>query len=402
MEPKTEPMSEEELFASQDTETYARQGVTAKNEREGFETFNNEPILFENVQAPAAAAHHADSVSLVNRMLQLDMPAAPTHVPTVIPIELGRRRIQCMYPEAKDKIEDYADDSDNYDEDYDDTAKKKRKVKVSSTSSAKGRVYFSKSKKNTLRISDAHGHNEARAILYNLSWHKMDDAKVSVVSQDTVLACQAYILFYNKCTPLPLPLPLPAPAPAPISPCPCYEKDQEGEQKYVTRPEIMALPVSMSCFTVTSAAASGGGGMRTENSISDTDLRKSFSIAVDEYQTSAADDGHFTDSHCSIGVLVSKAFEYRGRLSKLYTGHVRRVWLSDEDQLPHLLQVRFEDEQESDLSGEELLNAKLLYDNDLGFKTGIAAAELDIFWGGEFIKGGNPFQLFLEGPSLEA
>ncbi|KAJ1394847.1 hypothetical protein B484DRAFT_439089, partial [Ochromonadaceae sp. CCMP2298] len=196
-------------------------------------------------------------------------------------------------------------------------------------------------------------------------WHKMDDAKVSVVSQDTVLACHAYILFYNKCTPLllplpqPLPLPAPAPAPAPISPCPCYEKDQEGEQKPVTRPEIMALPVSMSCFTVTSAAASGGGGKRTENSISDTDLRKSFSIAVDEYQTSAADDGHFTDSHCSIGVLVSKAFEYRGLLSKLYTGHVRRVWLSDEYQLPYLFQVRFEDEQESDLSGEELLNAKL-------------------------------------------
>jgi hypothetical protein len=40
------------------------------------------------------------------------------------------------------------------DEDYDDTAKKKRKVRASSTSSSKGRVYFSKSKKNTLRISE--------------------------------------------------------------------------------------------------------------------------------------------------------------------------------------------------------------------------------------------------------
>ncbi|KAJ1435031.1 hypothetical protein B484DRAFT_473163 [Ochromonadaceae sp. CCMP2298] len=129
-----DPKSDDEQFASQDTETYVMQGVTTvKNEQNGYESYNAAPILFEIMPAPAAASDA---------------------VPAMIPIELGRRRIQCMYPESKEKMEDYAEDSDNYDEDYDDTAKKKRKVKVSSTSSAKSRVYFSKSKKNTLRISE--------------------------------------------------------------------------------------------------------------------------------------------------------------------------------------------------------------------------------------------------------
>ncbi|KAJ1440633.1 hypothetical protein B484DRAFT_415433, partial [Ochromonadaceae sp. CCMP2298] len=59
----------------------------------------------------------------------------------------------------------------------------------------------------------------------------MNDSRVSVVSLATVLACQAYILFYNKCTPptpastpsiattpAPLSASAPAPTPTPIAP----------------------------------------------------------------------------------------------------------------------------------------------------------------------------------------
>ncbi|KAJ1421302.1 hypothetical protein B484DRAFT_399515 [Ochromonadaceae sp. CCMP2298] len=77
------------------------------------------------------AADQSDAAALAYRMALLDMPNAPTH--TV--------------------IDEDADDSDNYDDDYDPMEKRKRKVKVSSvSSSSRGRVYFSKSKKNTIRV----------------------------------------------------------------------------------------------------------------------------------------------------------------------------------------------------------------------------------------------------------
>jgi hypothetical protein len=46
----------------------------------------------------------------------------------------------------------------------------------------------------------------------------MNDSSVSVVSLKTVLACQAYILFYSKyCPPAPVPVPVPAQAPTPTA-----------------------------------------------------------------------------------------------------------------------------------------------------------------------------------------
>ena len=48
-------------------------------------------------------------------------------------------------------------------------------------------------------------------------WHEMNDSHVSVVSLSTVLACQAYILFYSKSIPVPTPASVVAPVPVSVS-----------------------------------------------------------------------------------------------------------------------------------------------------------------------------------------